>query len=111
MLEKRSHTVVTADNGVYALEALERESFDIVLMDMQMPEMSGFEAIRRIREKERGTGAHIPIIALTAHAMQGDRDRCLAAGADEYVTKPVRRQELFEKIAALVARETAETAP
>ncbi|MGD1211954.1 MAG: response regulator [Candidatus Acidiferrales bacterium] len=95
LLEKHGYTVVSAENGQEALEALERESVDLVLMDVQMPVMNGFEAIRAIRAKERGTGAHLPIIALTAHAMKGDRERCLAVGADDYVAKPIRTSELF----------------
>ena len=95
LLEKRGHTVVGTENGREALEALQRENFDLILMDVQMPVMDGFEAIRAIRTKEHSTGTHLPIIALTAHAMKGDRERCLAAGADEYVTKPIRMAELL----------------
>ena len=95
LLEKRGHIVVVTENGQEALDALERENVDLVLMDVQMPVMDGFEAIRAIRAKERSTGAHLPIIAVTAHAMKGDRERCLEAGADEYVTKPIRLAELL----------------
>ncbi len=95
LLERRGHTVLATENGREALDALERESVDLILMDVQMPVMDGFEAIRAIRTKEQRTGAHLPIIALTAHAMKGDRERCLAAGADEYVTKPIRIAELL----------------
>jgi signal transduction histidine kinase/DNA-binding response OmpR family regulator len=98
MLEKRGHSVAVAGNGLEALEALERERFDLVLMDVQMPEMGGLEAAAAIREQEKSTGAHIPIVALTAHAMSDDRESCLRAGMDDYVTKPVRPQELFEKV-------------
>jgi PAS domain S-box-containing protein len=98
LLEKRGHSVVAAENGRQALEILERQTVDIVLMDVQMPEMDGLEAMAAIREKEKTTGAHLPIIALTAHAMKGDRERCLAAGADGYVTKPIHTQELFAAI-------------
>jgi PAS domain S-box-containing protein len=96
LLEKRGHSVVLAQNGREALEALEKQNFDIVLMDIQMPEMDGFEAMKRIREKEKVSGAHQPVIALTAHAMKGDRERCLASGMDDYLNKPIRPQELDE---------------
>jgi two-component system sensor histidine kinase/response regulator len=96
LLEKRGHTVVSAQNGRKALEMLEKQNFDIVLMDIQMPEMDGFEATKRIREKETVSGAHQPIIALTAHAMKGDRERCLASGMDDYLNKPIRPDELDE---------------
>jgi two-component system, sensor histidine kinase and response regulator len=102
LLEKRGHSVVLAQNGREALEALGRQSFDIVLMDGQMPEMDGFEATKRIREKESASGAHLPIIALTAHAMQGDKERCLAAGMDGYVSKPVKLDDLFSVIENVV---------
>ncbi len=95
LLEKRGHRVVLAQNGREALEALEKQPFDIVLMDVQMPEMDGFEATRLIREKEKASGAHLAIIALTAHAMQGDKERCLACGMDGYVSKPIHLEELF----------------
>jgi PAS domain S-box-containing protein len=94
LLEKRGYSVVVAENGQEALDALEREKVDLVLMDVQMPVMDGFEAIRAIRAKEQRNGAHMPIVALTAHAMKGDRERCLEAGADEYVSKPIRLPEL-----------------
>jgi len=102
MLEKRGHTVVVADNGKEALEALEKEHFDLILMDVQMPEMNGFEATAAIREKEKKTGEHIPIIAMTAHAMKGDRERCLQAGMDAYVSKPVQLKDLLETIESIV---------
>ena len=102
LLEKRGHTVVVAQNGREALEALEKQHFDIVLMDVQMPEMDGFEATTRIREKEQASGAHQPIIALTAHAMQGDEERCLAGGMDGYVAKPIKLEELFSVMEKVV---------
>ena len=102
LLEKRGHTVVVAQNGRETLEELEKQHFDIVLMDVQMPEMDGFEATKRIREKEKASGAHLPIIALTAHAMQGDEERCLVGGMDGYVTKPIKLEELFSVIEKLV---------
>jgi PAS domain S-box-containing protein len=95
LLERRGHRVVLAQNGREALEALEKQPFDIVLMDVQMPEMDGFEATQLIREKEKTSGAHLTIIALTAHAMKGDEERCLACGMDGYVTKPIKVEELF----------------
>jgi len=96
MLEKRGHTVVVAGNGKEALAAMEKERFDLVLMDVQMPEMDGFEAIAAIRKQEKLTGKHLPIVAMTAHAMKGDRERCLEAGMDDYISKPIRSDELFE---------------
>ena len=87
--------MTVAVNGREALEALERDEFDVVLMDVQMPVMCGLEATKRIRARERHTGAHIPIIAMTAHAMQGDKERYLAAGMDHYVSKPVRAATLY----------------
>ncbi len=96
LLEKRGHKVIVAGNGKEALAALEKDSFDLVLMDVQMPEMDGFEATAVIREKEKTSGNHLPVIAMTAHAMAGDRERCLEAGMDDYITKPIRPEELTE---------------
>jgi CheY-like chemotaxis protein len=96
LLEKRGHRVVVAANGLEALGALKKESFDLVFMDVQMPEMDGMEATAAIREEEKRSGGHVPVIALTAHAMKGDREKCLAAGMDGYLTKPIRPQELDE---------------
>lgn len=102
LLEKRGHSVVVAANGKEALAALEQQRpFDLVLMDLQMPEMDGFHATAAIREKEKATGHHLPIIAVTAHAMKGDRERCLAAGMDGYIPKPIQAKELFETIEGL----------
>ena len=84
-----------AGHGRAALETLERDRFDLVLMDVQMPEMDGLEATAAIRQREREHGGRIPIVAMTAHAMQGDRERFLEAGMDAYVSKPINLQELF----------------
>jgi len=104
LLEKRGHRVVVAGTGLEALKALEKESFDLVLMDVQMPDMDGLEATAAIREKEKDTAAHQAIVALTAHAMKGDREKCLAAGMDGYLTKPIRPQELDQLLEIYVAR-------
>ena len=106
LLEKRGHTVVVVQNGREALEALEKQNFDIVLMDVQMPEMDGLEATKRIRENEKVSGAHQPIIALTAYAMKGDRERCLAGGMDDYLNKPIRPRELDEILERYLALRT-----
>jgi PAS domain S-box-containing protein len=98
LVEKEGHSTVAVANGREALEALEKEKFDLVLMDVQMPEMGGFEAVAAIRQNEAATGGHLPIIAMTAHAMQGDRERCLAAGMDAYVSKPVSVKGLLAAI-------------
>ncbi|MFI5394789.1 MAG: response regulator [Candidatus Binatia bacterium] len=98
LLEKRGHTVVVANNGREALTALHDAPFDIVLMDVQMPEMDGFETTQAIRQQEELTGTHLPIIAMTAHAIKGDEECCLAAGMDDYISKPVDLQKLFEVI-------------
>ncbi len=98
LLEKRGYSIVVANDGTEALEAIARESFDLVLMDVQMPEMGGFEATGKIRQRESGMGRRLPIIALTAHAMQGDRERCLNAGMDDYLSKPIHPKALFEAI-------------
>ena len=105
-LEQRGHTVVVADTGREAVRVWRQEPFDVVLMDVQMPEMSGFEATTLIRAHEQGTGRHTPIIALTAHAMKGDRERCLEAGMDAYLGKPIRMEELFQIIDELITPET-----
>ena len=103
ILEKRGHTVTVAGTGREAVAAAVRERFDAVLMDVQMPEMDGFEATAALREREKADGTHLPIIAMTAHAMKGDRERCLAAGMDEYLTKPLRPQELFDVLDGLAS--------
>ena len=98
LLTRRGHAVTVAGNGREALEALERDTFDVVLMDVQMPELGGFEATAAIRDRESQTGEHLRIIAMTAHAMTGDRERCLAAGMDGYLPKPINRDLLFALI-------------
>ena len=107
ILEKAGHRVAIAENGTAALKMIEEQSFNVILMDVQMPEMGGFDATALIREKEKRTGLHIPIIAMTAHAMAGDRERCLAAGMDDYLSKPVAASTLLE----LVSRYGAKPAP
>ncbi len=102
LLKKRGHVPVLAGDGKAALAAWEREPFDLILMDVQMPEMDGFAATKAIRAKESAANTHVPIVALTAHAMKGDRERCLAAGMDAYVSKPIRTAEFFETIAGLL---------
>ncbi len=104
LLEKRGHHVVVAENGAEALVAMEKQNFDLVLMDVQMPEMDGLEATAAIRQKEKNSGKHQPIIALTAHAMKGDREKCIAGGMDGYLTKPIRPQELDDVLEDYVGR-------
>ncbi|HMC90523.1 MAG TPA: ATP-binding protein, partial [Gemmataceae bacterium] len=102
LLQKRGHRVTVAPNGKFACEALETEAFDVLLMDLQMPVMGGLEATTLIRRREQATGQHIPIIAMTAHAMKGDRERCLEAGMDGYVPKPIQARELLQAIEELI---------
>ena len=104
ILEKRRYNVTVAGNGREALAALDKESIDLVLMDVQMPEMDGFEATAAIRERERTAGKHTPIVAMTAHALKGDEERCLAAGMDAYISKPIRTNELFASIERLLGK-------
>ncbi|MFV2067824.1 MAG: response regulator, partial [Pirellulales bacterium] len=104
LLEKQGHSVSVARNGSEAVDLFESRSFDLVLMDVQMPEMDGLTATATIREKEKKTGNHIPIVAMTAHVMKGDRDKCLEAGMDDYVSKPIHAKTLFATIAAVVER-------
>jgi PAS domain S-box-containing protein len=103
LLEKRGHSVRVAGNGREAISAMGSEQFDIVLMDVQMPEMNGFEATARIREMERPTGMRVPIIAMTAHAIKGDREKCLEAGMDSYIPKPIQSKEFFRVIESFTA--------
>ena len=105
LLEKWGHSVRVAGNGRAALAAIENERFDLALMDIQMPGMDGLEAARTIRDRERGTEDHLPIIAMTAHAMNGDRELCLEAGMDSYLSKPIRAAEFFAAIERAVDRE------
>jgi two-component system, sensor histidine kinase and response regulator len=111
LLEKRGHCVVMTANGREALEALAKDSYDLVLMDLQMPEMDGLEATAALRakEKEKNDGIRQPVIALTAHAMKGDQERCLAAGMDGYLAKPIRPQELDAILEIYVARRISVT--
>jgi CheY-like chemotaxis protein len=102
LLEKWGHSVTIANNGREAVEAVQAAPFDIVLMDVQMPEMDGLQATKAIRLLEQPTGRHLPIVAMTAHAMADDREQCLAAGMDAYVPKPIRRDELMQVLRSLV---------
>jgi two-component system, sensor histidine kinase and response regulator len=107
VLEKRGYSVKVAGDGRAAVDAFEREQFDVVLMDIQMPGMDGFEATAAIRKREQLTGEHVPIIAMTAHALKGDQERCLSAGMDDYVSKPIRTSELVSKIETALANKVA----
>lgn len=98
LLERWGHRVTVANNGMEAVRLTGEQSFDLVLMDVQMPELDGLDATRQIRERERKTGEHVPIVAMTAHAMKGDRELCLSAGMDGYVMKPIRAEQLFRQI-------------
>jgi PAS domain S-box-containing protein len=104
LLEQRGHKVKIANNGQEAVDAVNSESFDAVLMDVQMPAMDGFEATAIIRKGEAESGGHVPIIAMTAHAMKGDRERCIEAGMDGYIAKPIRAIDLYNTVEATVAR-------
>ncbi|HMJ62613.1 MAG TPA: response regulator [Bryobacteraceae bacterium] len=100
LLEKHGHKVVTANNGREALEVLERLDWtvDLILMDVQMPEMDGYQATAAIRHREKSTSSHLPIVAMTAHALDRDRERCLAAGMDAYLSKPIQTEKLYELV-------------
>jgi signal transduction histidine kinase/CheY-like chemotaxis protein len=111
LLTKRGHAATVVGSGREALEALARESFDLVLMDLQMPDMGGLEASAAIRAKERETGGHIRIIAMTAHVMPGDREKCLAAGMDDYLTKPIDARKLYALIDADLDAPPAPSSP
>jgi CheY-like chemotaxis protein len=103
LLERRGHRVDLAANGLLALQALRENFYDLVLMDVQMPEMDGIEATRLIRKSEEAGAWHVPIVALTAHAMKGDSERCLDAGMNAYLSKPIRADELYEMLASVRA--------
>ncbi|HYK88629.1 MAG TPA: response regulator, partial [Acidobacteriota bacterium] len=103
LLEKQGHKVTVACNGKEALAAHDSREFDLIVMDAQMPEMNGYEATGLIRQREKATGRHVPILAMTAHAMKGDREKCLTAGMDDYISKPVRAKEFREIIESLVS--------
>ncbi len=107
ILEKHGYTVVTAANGRQALERIDNERFDLVLMDVQMPELDGFQATAKIRQAEKVTGVHLPIVAMTAHAMQGDKERCLAAGMDSYLSKPINVKDLLAVLQTVLEGSTA----
>jgi len=98
ILEEKNYLITVADNGAQALEFLKSDNFDLILMDVQMPVMDGIEATKKIRENEKTTGSHVPIIALTAFAVKGDKEAFLAAGMDDYLSKPFVSKELFDVI-------------
>ena len=102
-LERLGHSVVLASTGVQALEMLERQLFDLVFMDVQMPEMDGLEAARLLRQKEAFSGTHLPVVAMTAHAMEGDREICLNAGMDSYVSKPIVKNLMLAAMSEALA--------
>ncbi|MDI1310991.1 ATP-binding protein [Prosthecobacter sp.] len=104
MLEKRGHVVTLASNGREALERCGKETFDAILMDVHMPGINGYEATAKIRQTEQATGRHVPIIAMTANAMKGDREKCLASGMDDYIAKPLRSAELFHVVEQFAKR-------
>jgi len=103
LLAKRGYTVTTANDGYEALAALDKQSYDLVLMDVQMPRMDGLDATAAIREGEKATGAHVPIVAMTAYAMKGDRDKCLRSGMDDYVSKPIRPNKFYKVVRQALA--------
>jgi two-component system, sensor histidine kinase and response regulator len=102
-LKRDGHAVTVVDNGALAVAAAIGTSFDAIFMDVQMPEMNGLDATAAIRAHERQTGARVPIIAMTAHAMQGDRERCLAAGMDDYISKPISFADLRRVLTPIAA--------
>jgi two-component system, sensor histidine kinase and response regulator len=109
ILRQNGHTLVHAADGIEAVEINSRESFDLILMDVQMPEMDGFEAARRIRQAEHETGQHTPIVALTAHAMDGDRELCLEAGMDDYLSKPLKKADMLALLRQIAATHAPES--
>jgi two-component system, sensor histidine kinase and response regulator len=108
LLKKQDYEVTLASSGRAALAALANDHFDVVLRDVQMPEMDGFETTAAIRDKETLTGGHIPIIAMTAHALKGDQERCLSAGMDGYISKPIRTDEMYATIETVIAGNAAQ---
>jgi len=102
VLEKFGYSVTLAENGLKAVHIAQQQTFDLILMDVQMPEMGGFEATTRIREIESTTGRHTPIVAMTAHAIQGYREKCLKGGMDGYVSKPIHAESLKQTIEILM---------
>jgi CheY-like chemotaxis protein len=108
LLEARGYSVVVVNNGREAVVAFEKSSFDVVLMDVQMPEMDGFEATKAIRDMEQITGGRTPIIAMTANALKGDRERCLQAGMDDYLTKPIQSKALYAVVENVVVTRLAD---
>jgi len=108
ILENRGHRVTVVENGEEVLDALEKGPFDVILMDVQMPMMDGFQATREIRRREVATKAHQPIVAMTAHAMVGDREKCLEAGMDGYISKPLKPLDLLRTIDEILARRPRE---
>jgi CheY-like chemotaxis protein len=98
MLKKKGHVVVTVNNGREAIETLADQDFDAVLMDVQMPEMDGLQTTAAIRASEEGTDRHLPILAVTAHALRGDREHCLSAGMDGYLAKPIQSAQLLKAL-------------
>jgi CheY-like chemotaxis protein len=111
VLTRQGHQVTIASNGREAVKAWTAASFDVILMDVQMPDMDGFEATNAIRELEKRSGGHIPIVAMTAHAMSGDRDRCLESGMDEYLSKPIRARQIADKLACIFPDNASESRP
>ena len=109
-LERKEFDVVIAVDGQAGVNMATSESPDLILMDVQMPTMNGLEATAAIRSLEKQTGRHVPIVAMTAHAIKGDRERCLEAGMDEYVSKPIRSRQLFETLASVLSTVKRSTA-
>ncbi len=110
LLERRGHTVTVVGDGRQALDALDRGGFDVALLDVQMPELDGLTVATRLRERERGTGRRLPVLALTAYSMKGDRERCLAAGMDGYLSKPIRAAELYAALDGIAVLPAAPSA-
>jgi two-component system, sensor histidine kinase and response regulator len=106
IVKRDGHSVIVAHDGIEAIHIFNTEAVDLILMDVQMPNLGGLEAVMEIRKIEASTGSRIPILALTAHAMPGDRERCLDAGMDDYVSKPLRPKDLLAKIASLSTPQT-----